>query len=728
MLLLGQNYTVGRDNDAHFEKYGEDLDFLFHSGRVAKEYLTIAVGTTLHGNINQKTTLQLCIKSRAKAYINGEIYRLKQKGDPKQDIDFTNESRIVIASEKDLKNNIVDEPLIIEWVDLRLYIGTRDKFVEQLIHLQLDICFVDDIKQATHYYTNKTVPDLDEFRVAIIKGTNIVNEAWIRSLLEDADKLVWLNVKDNLEFLPNGDLRYLLQLNRVKTLENHKVISFEKILWLDTIIVSRSKEVIEHEVGENEFILVAPSSEFGFEAIEQNILFNRILTNQLDQIPRNKVTLASLKRPATTSPEKRKRRKYEKVDKLHFFSLGDVTPVQSIPKEKDDEEEIENEREKAKEKGNEMDAEEGKEIKEKENGNEKGKEKNDLVEVQKKQRHETNNSESIEYNSRTLNGLDSITTKNTSNTTSSITNTATNELKKSSIVVKREDSSPKLPNLDNGNNSVSSKKRKNEYNSTTENAPKIAKFVPKVSLIDAVIQAKEQAVKTLNKELGVSDDFYERKDETEGDDEQTLLATKKLSNLAIVEVVDKPLRQRPAVPIEVSSTQKNFKRFHKNKPPKSKIERPQIEMINVGAFSPVKSKKKVTVDSEFNGIMSSVRGFTPSTLFVQDDESGAESSEEKERGEDYEQVAPSFQEIKDYSRSQRESQARGHSRNGSRGQPVRRGLMSQIGWGNISESVNEEKQEQEQEEGQEKEKEDDIDEDDDGDDDDEEQPKFGFTN
>lgn len=382
----------------------ENTDIKFWSPKVSRELIELITGPNITNTqlsssssspastsaVGDKTLLIIRICSRAKTIINGKTYKLLSKDSKPEEIDFTNETKLKIEtiSQIDKQTGQIitqDTPLFIEWVPLRLYISSNDKYDQ--IHYKtiiknhgIDIQIVDNVMDATHYYYDNDIINIEqeeqknEFKLAIIKGIPILNSQWLQMVLgHEHDNEHYRNttsVKDWLldidypKYLPNND--YVPKNNRLKLFGDIKLVSLEKIDWLETIIIDftlliqqegdpKNQDYLQSKIGDNQFILIASTpmtttmNRHNFQTITMDQLWQSIKTNSILDLPKN--SLKQLKRTsttmlstdksaatATTSPEVvappgRKRRKYEKVDRLHFFSLATApTTRDSSPK------------------------------------------------------------------------------------------------------------------------------------------------------------------------------------------------------------------------------------------------------------------------------------------------------------------------------------------------------------------------------------------------------------
>ncbi|KAI5962981.1 uncharacterized protein KGF55_002773 [Candida pseudojiufengensis] len=616
------NLTVGRD---------ETHELVFNSMKCARNLLQIVTGPT---NPNQKTSLILFIQSRAKSYINGKLVNLKKGENPKELI-YTAESKIDINCEQSTDPSAnSDFPLLIEWIDLKLYIDTQDELVDQLKKLNMDLPIVDSVDKATHIYTNKAVPDSNNFKRAIILGKHVVNDTWLESLISNPNDVDnWLLASQDSKFLPDNNNLYLPSTQRAIS---QKILSFESIGWIDCEIVDKTEEDIKNKAGSSTFILVSKEKFMDLKSISENELWSAILNNNTASLPTN--TIQNLKRAADSNSKgasgARKRRKYEKVDKLHFFSLGSTsTPTTQ------------------------------------------------------------NNNTQESLTTQPAAQTDGEKSRTTTPNTETIPDSETQE-----IIQQEQPKPPRLEKIKKEPEDpppVNYKKRQNE-SFTNHQPPKVAKFMPKVSFADAVIQARETSVKKWNKEMGIN--------ETSEDQEVVL---DDLSNLAIVEIVDMPMRnknlqqpQTDQLSVDINVNVKNFKRFRKNKPPTQHKDRPIIEMTisDTNVFIPKSKKKETTVDNEFEGVMDNVRGYNPTPLFVED----SDNEEDEEESGPYDENGMSS--FKNFT---------------SRGSTINTDNETTTNFNSATRITNSNKTPND--------KYDDDEEDDDDDEDNDDQPKFGFS-
>ena len=449
--------------------------------------------------------------------------------------------------EPDSDTQLNDSPITIEWVHVKVFIDTEDDTIKDLKRSGVDFTYVDNLHDATHFYTTQAMPNLAHFKNAVVKGIPIVNDYWAKTVLRKPNNVdKWLLNCDYSLYLPNENSAYLPEPRR-KLLDT-KLISFEPIEWLDATVVEKTEEEIQSHVGTDRFILINSFDVFGFQAVHQADLWNRVVSKTLDSLPTNRVMEQSQKRALSTETQlsPRKRRRYEKVDKLHFFSPS-ATSIPAVERQEDS-----------------------------------------------------------PKNEDTKPSIGKLVPK--------LAAPKLIETEKTNCKPPSPELTPASPEpIDDA--PTNSRKRRSE-SFTSHKAPKIPKFAPKVSFADAVMQTKEKTKELWEKELGILED-------SEG-------IAENLTNLAIVEVVDVPIRRRRRENNTVATTKgKNFKKFVKSVPMKRQKSRPHIDMVieeTTNMLLPKlkqKSKQKqkhTAMDEDFNGVMSDVRGYEPN-LFVSEEES-----------------------------------------------------------------------------------------------------------
>lgn len=606
----------------------ENTDIKFWSPKVSRELIELITGPNI-GNTqppssssssssmgSDKTLLIIRICSRAKTIINGKTYKLLSKDSKPEEIDFTNEFKLKIETipqiDKQTGQIITqDTPLFIEWIPFKLYISANEKYDQN--HYKtiirdhgIDIQIADNIIDATHYYYDsdngnndiKLEEQKDEFKLAIIKGIPILNSQWLQKVLghenEDGYNSVkdWLLDIDYKKYLPNNDDDYLPKSDRLRPLDNVKLVSLERINWLETItidfkvLIQHQEDLLKSKIGDNQFILIVPTTmettlnRHNFQPITEDQLWQSIKKGSILDLPKN--SLNQLKRTSTTmlasddksvitqtpevaAPSGRKRRKYEKVDRLHFFSLGTTTPTPTTttltPSTRDPSPKVSILDTENKSTSPELNSQK---INTSGDNDSITQEITQLSDPIKRNSTIKQNQKvlSSHTQSRKINLDDALNSLNDSSL-SSPTNQLARKSKPDSHSQKPNSSSPSTNNKEEEKQDDeeipqigSKRKNKDKTANDDDQKPfKIPKFTPKVSLVDAVLKVQE-----LNKSSNL-------------DSESEFEINENLQNLAIVEIVDlvNP-RNRPnknkSVDDDTESRyagRKNFKKFKKNK-------------------------------------------------------------------------------------------------------------------------------------------------------------------
>lgn len=604
----------------------ENTDIKFWSPKVSRELIELITGPNIgntqppsslssHSSMgSDKTLLIIRICSRAKTIINGKTYKLLSKDSKPEEIDFTNEFKLKIETipqiDKQTGQIITqDTPLFIEWIPFKLYISANEKYDQNdyktiIRDHGIDIQIVDNIMDATHYYYDNGNNDIkleeqkDEFKLAIIKGIPILNSQWLQKVLghenEDGYNSVkdWLLDIDYKKYLPNNDDDYLPKSDRLRPLDNVKLVSLERINWLETItidfkvLIQHQEDLLKSKIGDNQFILIVPTTmettlnRHNFQPITEDQLWQSIKKGSILDLPKN--SLNQLKRTSTTmlasddksvitqtpevaAPSGRKRRKYEKVDRLHFFSLGTTTPTPTTttltPSTRDPSPKVSILDTENKSTSPELNSQK---INTSGDNDSITQEITQLSDPIKRNSTIKQNQKvlSSHTQSRKINLDDALNSLNDSSL-SSPTNQLARKSKPDSHSQKPNSSSPSTNNKEEEKQDDeeipqigSKRKNKDKTANDDDQKPfKIPKFTPKVSLVDAVLKVQE-----LNKSSNL-------------DSESEFEINENLQNLAIVEIVDlvNP-RNRPnknkSVDDDTESRyagRKNFKKFKKNK-------------------------------------------------------------------------------------------------------------------------------------------------------------------
>ena len=605
----------------------ENTDIKFWSPKVSRELIELITGPNI-GNTqppssssssssigSDKTLLIIRICSRAKTIINGKTYKLLSKDSKPEEIDFTNEFKLKIETipqiDKQTGQIITqDTPLFIEWIPFKLYISANEKCDQN--HYKtiikdhgIDIQIVDNIMDATHYYYDSDNNDIkeeeqkDEFKLAIIKGIPILNSQWLQKVLghdnEDGYNSVkdWLLDIDYKKYLPKKDDHYLPKSDRLKPLNNVKLVSLERINWLETIIIDfkvliqQQEDVLKSKIGDNQFILIVPTTmattlnRHNFQTITEDQLWQSIKKGSILDLPKN--YLNQLKRTSTTmlasddksvttqtpevaAPSGRKRRKYEKVDRLHFFSLGTTTPTTTTtpaPSTRDPSPKVSILDTDNKSTSPELNSQKINTSGDNDSITQEITQLSDPIKKNStiKQNQKVLNSHTQSRKINQDDALNSLGDSNLSSPTNQLARKSKPDSNSQKSGSKSGSNSPSINNKEEGQDDEeitqigSKRKNKDETTNDDQKPFKIPKFTPKVSLVDAVLKVQE-----LNKSSNL-------------DLESEFEINENLQNLAIVEIVDlvNPRNRRnknKSVDDDTESRyagRKNFKKFKKNK-------------------------------------------------------------------------------------------------------------------------------------------------------------------
>ena len=365
--------------------------------------------------------------------------------------------------------------------------------------------------------------------------------------------------------------------------------------WLETIIIDfkvliqQQEDVLKSKIGDNQFILIVPTTmattlnRHNFQTLTEDQLWQSIKKGSILDLPKN--SFNQLKRTSTTmlasddklvttqtpevaAPSGRKRRKYEKVDRLHFFSLGTTTPTPTttttpVPSTRDPSPKVSI-----------LDTDNKSTLPELNSQKINTSGDNDSITQEITQLSDPiKKNSTIKQNQKVLNShtqsrkinqedaLNSLGDSNLSSPTNQLARKSKPDSNSQKSGSKSGSNSPSINNKEEGQDDEeitqigSKRKNKDETTNDDQKPFKIPKFTPKVSLVDAVLKVQE-----LNKSSN-----FESESEFE--------INENLQNLAIVEIVDlvNPRNRRnknKSVDDDTESRyagRKNFKKFKKNK-------------------------------------------------------------------------------------------------------------------------------------------------------------------
>ncbi|KAK6202825.1 uncharacterized protein RJT21DRAFT_118901 [Scheffersomyces amazonensis] len=576
-LEPNRTYTLGRF---------EDVDFLYQSSSVSRHQLELVVGSINEVNLQDaEFRTPLCIKvlSRAKSTVNGTLYKLSKGQNDPIILDVTNDENIEIILASD-----IDKPLQIKWVDFTIMTFTKNviqghdmvenHLIDDLINLYkdgIDIRITMSISKATHYYSIGE-PNSNSFKIAVAKGIPILNRDWIENIRHNKqDVQHWLLHIDYEKYLPGG--AYLLpNKSRSYLLTNVCVflIAKEKDKFIHCITALGGKgillkldhyykedildlESLAHDMkslsNDSPCIIMKFSNhessladkinnslkdlaeKFNTNLVTEDTIWTSTKVCSLDNIKLFKVVdidFQNNKRSedSQTDSRSRKRRKYEKVSKTHFFDFGTPSQTQDISQS--------------------------------------------VLPTDTKDSGITPQIESDVAEEKELVVKDTEPAQVDDSHDSPKEEEAIDKDDKDN----KDDKGNDIKDNDNKeNNEPLDKEKKRSGDEDIKQRPKkIGKFMPKVSLVDAIKSTREKAEQSIKEELGIVED---------GNDE----VTKDLSNLVIVETIEIKLRERnPPTDFESNvkrdyNGRKNFKKFKKNQKLKSNVTRSFVELTSIAA-------------------------------------------------------------------------------------------------------------------------------------------------
>ena len=590
-LKPNTRYTVGRD----FES-----DFVVNSGLVSRNQLEFNVGSIDVHEYESNTSLKVGVLSRARSVLNEDVYKLSKGVKDPIWIDLTKQARIEIKLKMD--DNKEHTVLVIEWHDFVLY--SPDEITE-LCSKGIDLRLTKNVAQATHYYEGKsdilTQEEDEPLLIALVKGLPILNRKWYYTALTG-------NINDwflELDFTRFASSSYLLPNSKRSTLFsgihvvdfNHEHENLLKHINCKSINLTTGDEAgliadIQSQGKPKCLIMdcksdqlstifntlgVKPSTYFDLFASIKNVstdnlsFYSELKREHIDEPP--------------TQPSLRKRRKYEKVSKMHFFDFNATS-------QKPDAAQID--------RGISTTP--------------------DVVQVDE---NLNSTSPDVAETSKTIqttpNGLQ--IDENLKSTIPLDTQNETNNIIEEHKIETAEVVDKPLY-------------KKRPLGDVEELQPnKMRKYVPKVSLVDAIKRTKEDATKTTNEELGI--------------DNTKLDVVSELSNLAIVEEIEFKLRTPPNSRLDTNpkyNGRKNFKKFNKNMKLESIVTRSFIDLSTVtidNEINFVDSKAGGVIDisnaeqklsKDFSGLMNEVKGFRSDGLFVDEDDDSDDEQSYRKKG------------------------------------------------------------------------------------------------
>lgn len=599
--------------------------------KISKTQFQVILGDPIViDDIETRTPIKLLFESKAATIVNGDTYRLEDSNEKPFEKHFNESTSLEISLKcnKGTKAQINLEwiPFNVVTFQKKIMIGTTIQnnplpgFLQKLFDDGVDLRITDDPLLATHYLTlNDTENHL--LRISLLRAIPILNTVWADYIFDHRDDLdEWLFGILQEQFIPHsikGDNSYLVKNEKRPNLlstqlvllfkdENEspqkikRITEFARCLGA-TISIFETSKYIQSDIIDEDNLKEDIKLEFqqhsvdkcfamrnnsnttanvissqlldhffenhGSEIVSIEALFQCVKDVSIDklkpfQFKINNSIISSIDNTSKHELEsqsqlnltqRRKRRRIEKASGLDFFNFAS-TPTQtsnvkepepfvtkqsnSIPedttieKEKDDEVTVQSNEEKDQKdielahldnnsmsipKSNDEDTEERKER------------------VSKIEKNVDNNSEIIEeeHEKKHEEDLDSKVIDDRDD-------------KKRNHVIEVDD---------------------NSRTKRIKPTPRIPKFMPQVSFVDAIKLTKQKQLDASNEQLGTNKDDFD--------------VDEKLGNLAIVETVTIQLRRREPKANSDSnkySGRKNFKKFTKNQPPKSNFARSYLNL------------------------------------------------------------------------------------------------------------------------------------------------------
>lgn len=625
---------VGREQDhQHVDNY-----VYIQNPKVSRQHLKIEVGECQVHDVDQRTPLLVHFESRKPTEVNGLFYKPSKNEEPLVK-DFTDqdmkikfkgtESRIELtwaafnvtphSGKIVYENEVTTSPL--------------PKKLQLLFDRGIDLRITNDIKKATHYVTHSDHANWP-FRIALLAGIPILNSFWVDYVFDNkhrveewfvniADERFLPSSQDDKSYLfPNPTRKALLRSQHIILLANRdsaKLETWIQTMGANTTLFDPGKYFINESVDETRlfddirslFQELSITSAFLMRTTTKNVndgLMAKSLAeicikhngSLLDEIlllesvksvsTKNLHAISSIrKRPeieASTSPTEpkplqKRRRKFEKIgaNDLLDFQLASLqgtlypSATQNLEREKK------------------------------------------IIE------------ESV---SRTI--TPSVD-PNFPDSPLGFPKEAFQDDKPKQIEVisdeEREKEHKKGTSLQERQNDISEATKSEEPKSKkVKTESKIPKFIPSVSLVDAIKSTKQQATESIKKELGIDDDSLTPIAESLG---------AKLGDLAIVETVEIELRKAPSTPhtSDRYKGRKNFKAFKKNLAIKSNMTRSFIDLEAVKIDNEVQfitsydgqshaevAKSEQKLSKDFQGIMDDVKGYVPPLSTSPNEEDG----------------------------------------------------------------------------------------------------------
>lgn len=620
---------MGREQGhQHVENY-----IYIQNPKVSRQHLKIELGQCDIQDLELKTPLQIHFESRKPTEVNGLLYKPSKNDEPLIK-PFSNEALTVrfkgTESRIDLKwcsFNVVAHAGKIAYEN-EVTTSPLPQKLRLLFERGIDLRITSDINKATHYVTHSDHPNWP-FRIALLAGIPILNSFWVDFVFDNRNRVEewFVNIADD-RFLPssqhgkrylfpNAGRKSLLKAMHVILLSSKDHAKYEK--WIHSMgakaAVLEPQNYIKGDIIDEKRLIEDMRGAFQSLSTTSAFFMRTTTKEENDSLIDKKLAEICKAHNGDLVNE------HQLLEAVKNVSTGNLHAISSIKKRPAVET---------------LQAPvEGKPVLKRRRKFERiG--ANDLLDFQ------LASLQGSLYPSatQTYEKEDPVTEKGVSrDATPSATITTDTPLKSPTVAPreqKDEDAEPQIPtSKDPGSQheeDCTFQERKDDISEATRNEEpkakkikpqsKIPKFVPAVSLIDALKSTKQQATESIKRELGIDGDSYASFLDSLGE---------KLGDLAIVETVEMVLRKAP--PESDSSSRykgrKNFKSFKKNLPVKSNMTRSFIDVEavkidnEVQFISSYKGQNKMAyaeaenaqkkLSTDFRGVMDDVRGFVPPT-------------------------------------------------------------------------------------------------------------------
>lgn len=502
-LLPNSKYGIGRNRTTNF--------IMLDSVHVSRDQIEIETDPKADSN-----SLNIIVKSRAKTTVNEKVYLLSS-AEAK-----SNRYKSIKYAEDEITIKINRFTIVLRWLPT-LKIRCSSDFNRGSLTSHIPVIF-STLDEADVCITNSLLEILQCFSNGVGVFLDPPPTEWLQHI-KNHDDLTWYNAYEKYLRYPKTDRS--LFLSTIKCIVNDTEVS-KSLSALGGTIVPRISDLMKGDT----FITVGEESEVGVEY--PPTLLDRICKAvgacdlTLLHIHKMIVKKANGKRsnedeeehdikdevtPSLGFSSRRKRRKYARIDQLEFLDFTQV-PEDSQTNEK----------------------------------------QNDLVQLETK-----NSAPSIDNvkSEKPVDNTKQLQTASPDSVSNDIIHKS-KELDTEAIESKTNRTDvellppPRLP------------KRRLSNSETSENP---AKKLHPITLVDAIKQAKLQGVRHIKLELGMDDEFQDKKPIS--------------GSLAIVQTIDVQLRQKPMQTkkaIESSNDKRNFKRFVKNKIHTPVVSRKYVDM------------------------------------------------------------------------------------------------------------------------------------------------------